>query len=256
MAAYAALAGTLPVGDARTPTPTAGAVPTHAAMLLSGGASPVMQGNSLADARADQANAPLAPPAQIAAQLQPALSHMAPVPGQLADVPSAPPPSTATPFSGTPFASVPFDRRFGQRIGGAIGAAMNAITVKDGVMLLQITPERLGRVSIALDTTTERLHITAENEAVRGAIAQAHGRIEQDLRHAGQRLAAIEVESRDTRSDLSQGGQNGAQQRGHNPAAQGPGRASGGARGDAPGHADRPAAAPTRAAPAHNIFYA
>ncbi|MBH9538593.1 flagellar hook-length control protein FliK [Novosphingopyxis sp. YJ-S2-01] len=123
-------------------------------------------------------------------------------------------------------APVPFDAQFGQRVSAAIGAAMNAMTVQDGTLMLQISPDRLGRIEIAIDRASERLHITTENESVRGAIAQAHSRIEQELRAAGQRIGTIDVATRDPSTGTGQGqSQNQAQagtdqQRGQQNAAQ------------------------------------
>ena len=102
-------------------------------------------------------------------------------------------------------APVPFDAQFGQRVSAAIGAAMNAMTVQDGTLMLQISPERLGRIEIAIDRASERLQITTENESVRGAIAQAHSRIEQELRAAGQRIGTIDVATRDASTGTGQG---------------------------------------------------
>lgn len=138
--------------------------------------------------------------------------------------------STATPQNLPTAATVPFDHNFGQRIGGAISAAMSAMSIKNGAILLQITPEGFGKLEIALDRKMERLQITTENEAVRGAIAQAHGRIEHELRQAGQRITTIDVATRDgaTRHD----GNGGSEQRNGQGNAQGNAQQSGGARPD------------------------
>ncbi len=124
---------------------------------------------------------------------------------------------TPTPQNLPTAATVPFDHNFGQRIGGAISAAMSAMSIKNGAIMLQITPEGFGKLEIALDHKMERLQITTENEAVRGAIAQAHGRIENELRQAGQRITTIDVATRDAAARHDGGGseQRSGQSAGH-----------------------------------------
>lgn len=155
-------------------------------------------------------------------------------------------------------ATVPFDHSFGQRIGGAISAAMTAMAVKNGAILLQITPERFGRVEIEIDRRMERLQITTENEAVRGAIAQANGRIEHEMRQAGQRITTIDVATRDgaARHD----GNGGSEQRNGQSNAQGNAQQSGGARPDQRNFSPN-RGAPVRGEselqnPPSNVFYA
>ena len=99
---------------------------------------------------------------------------------------------------------IPFDQQFGPRVGSAISAAMNSMAVKDGTLLLQIAPDHLGKLEIAIDQASERLHITTENESVRSAIAQAHGRIEQELRSAGHRMQ-VDVAARDSAATSQNG---------------------------------------------------
>ena len=141
--------------------------------------------------------------------------------GSLAQQIQPQPSASAAPAMFAPAAPIPFDRQFGQRVGSAIGAAMNAMSVKDGMLLLQIAPERLGKIEIAIDRGSDRLQITTENEAVRGAIAQAHSRIEHELRTVGHRIGSIEVETRDAGTSGNAGqNQSGAQQRGQDNAAQ------------------------------------
>ena len=160
----------------------------------------------------------------------------------------------------TPSTPIPFDRQFGQRVGSAIGAAMNAMTVKDGMLLLKIAPERLGKIEIAIDRGSDRMQITTENEAVRGAIAQAHGRIEHELRGLGQRIGSIEVETRDASANgsASQSQTGAQQQRGQENAAQQSQQARPDARARSNDAADQ--RIPARPAPAgrapSNIFYA
>jgi hypothetical protein len=101
-------------------------------------------------------------------------------------------------------APIPFDQQFGPRVGSAISAAMNSMAVKDGTLLLQIAPDHLGKLEIAIDQASERLHITTENESVRSAIAQAHGRIEQELRSAGHRML-VDVAARDSAATSQNG---------------------------------------------------
>ncbi len=115
--------------------------------------------------------------------------------------PGAAAPATADYVQGPP---IPFDQQFGPRVGSAISAAMNSMAVKDGTLLLQIAPEHLGKLEIAIDQGSDRLHITTENESVRSAIAQAHGRIEQELRSAGHRMQ-VDVAARDSAATSQNG---------------------------------------------------
>ncbi|WP_156851863.1 flagellar hook-length control protein FliK [Novosphingopyxis baekryungensis] len=159
---------------------------------------------------------------------------------------------------------IPFDQQFGPRVGSAISAAMNSMAVKDGTLLLQIAPEHLGKLEIAIDQGSERLHITTENESVRSAIAQAHGRIEQELRSAGHRML-VEVAARDSAA-TSQNGTAGQQhQAGQSEAnAQSQSQSQGQARvghrdprspGGQPNDAPLPGQAPGQR-PSSNIHYA
>ncbi len=168
---------------------------------------------------------------------------------------------TATPTNLPTAATVPFDHNFGQRIGGAISAAMSAMSIKNGAILLQITPEGFGKLEIALDHKMERLQITTENEAVRSAIAQAHGRIEHELRQAGQRITTIDVATRDAaaRHDSSGSDQRSGQSAAHDSRG-GNAQQSASARHDQRGFsANR--GGPVRAeselsSPGANVFYA
>ena len=171
---------------------------------------------------------------------------------------SAQTPPAAAMFA--PATPIPFDRQFGQRLGGAIGAAMNAMTVKDGMLLLQISPDRLGKIEIAIDKGNDRMQITTDNEAVRGAIAQAHGRIEQELRAVGHRIGSIDVETRDSAANAQTGNnQAGAgQQRGdQNAAQQSPAPRSNSSARTTDRTGEHAAAQPsTGGRPSSNIFYA
>ena len=175
--------------------------------------------------------------------------------------PGAASPATADYVQGPP---IPFDQQFGPRVGSAISAAMNSMAVKDGTLLLQIAPDHLGKLEIAIDQASERLHITTENESVRSAIAQAHGRIEQELRSAGHRMQ-VDVAARDNAA-TSQNGTAGQQhQAGQSEAnAQSQSQSQGQARvghrdprspGGQPNDAPLPGQAPGQR-PSSNIHYA
>lgn len=109
--------------------------------------------------------------------------------------------------------TIPLDQRFGERLGAMVGTAMGNATLKDGMLRLQVTPDHLGPIEIEMDTSgaSERLQITVENEAVRQAIAQAHARIEQELRQAGAKLAGIDVALRDAGGDAQGNAQTNSQ---------------------------------------------
>ncbi len=154
----------------------------------------------------------------------------------------------------TPAAFIPFDQQFGQHVAAAIGSAINAMSVKNGMLMLQVTPERLGRIEIEIDPAMDRLQITTESEAVRGAIAQAHGRIEQELRFAGQRITTIDVTARDTATGQSQHGP--TDQHGSENAAQHSGSQRQNVRAALHERQGEVSAQPDRPRPSSNILYA
>ncbi|WP_161595981.1 flagellar hook-length control protein FliK [Flavisphingopyxis soli] len=214
----------------------AGATPTREAQGSKASAAKIGDSETSATSRAPATNLAAALQRSIGDKPAPAHSNApvaaAPAPVLAADTSAQPVQNftqvvaqqTAPAQAGTPTpqnlptaATVPFDHNFGQRIGGAISAAMSAMSIKNGAILLQITPEGFGKLEIALDHKMERLQITTENEAVRGAIAQAHGRIEHELRQAGQRITTIDVATRDAaaRHDGSGSEQRSGQSAGH-----------------------------------------
>lgn len=129
--------------------------------------------------------------------------HATPLVAQHAAGTNADPASLETGTRSDNTQTLPLDQRFSDRLGAMVGAAMGNATLKDGMLRLQVTPDHLGPIEIEMDSSglSDRLQITVESEAVRQAVAQAQGRIEQELRQAGARLAGIDVALRDSGAD-------------------------------------------------------